>query len=790
MDTLFQDVRYGARSLLRSRGFTVVAVLTLALGIGANTAMFSLVNGVLLQPLPYPHAERLLIMPVSLPDFADLRDAVRSFEDTAVWGSNRYMLGSEGASSEPVLGAVVSARFFPLLGAPALGRVITADDQREKVAVIGHGLWQRRFGGDPAVLGSTIRLGGEPHTVIGVMPPAFQFPSGHFQVWVPLDLALAGTPTQANNRSLRIFRALVRLAPGVTLAQAQAEVDGVGSRLAALHPLTNEGMRFELQSVYDRLVGPARPALLVLLGVVALVLLIASANVANLLLVRARAREREIAIRTALGAGRGRVVRQLLTESILLAAAGAGLGLFLARWALDVLPALSADIPRLGTVRVDPVVLAFTAAVAVFTGVLFGLAPAWQVTRGSALEGLREGGRGATGGTGARRLRTTLAAAEVALALVVLVGAGLLVKSLVRLLNVETGFVAERLLTGNVVFTGGRPPERRAALSAQVIEAIGRIPGVAAVGGATGLPPVTPQRVTPYAVEGQEPTAEPPRAFFVAATPGYFRALGAPLLAGRSFDERDRDGAPEVVILNRALARRLFGDQEAVGRRLKLVNPDYGEGWRTIVGVVGDVRYAGLDDPGEACIYTPFAQTPFFWSYLMVRTTGPPQSVAGAVRAAVASVDPTLEAGDLKAMEDVVAESVSRPRFNVTLVSTFAGLALVLAAVGIYGVISYSAGQRTREIGVRMALGATRRDVVRLVTAEGFRLAALGVGLGVLAAAATTRVLQRLLFEVDPHDPATYVLAGGGLLALAALASVLPAWRASRVAPIVALRTE
>jgi putative ABC transport system permease protein len=792
MDTLLQDLRYGVRSLLRARGLTVVAVLTLALGIGANTAIFSLVNGVLLQPLPYPSADRLLVAPVSLPDFADLRAASRSFDDMAVWGSNRYALGGEGAGSEPVLGAVVSERFFPLLGDAALGRVIGPHDQGDRVAVIGHGLWQRRFGGERSVLGRTLRLSGEPHTVIGVMPPAFQFPNGQFEVWVPLQSALAGVPAQANNRALRIFRALVRLKPGVTLAQAQAETDALAGRLAAMHPTTNQDFRFELQAVYDRLVGPVRPALLVLLGVVALVLLIACANVANLLLVRARARQREIAIRTALGAGRSRVVRQLLTESVLLAAAGAALGLLLAAWTLDVLPGLTADIPRLDTVRLDLSVLAFTAGLAVLTGIVFGLAPAWQAVRADAAVGLHDGGRGATAGRGARRLRVALAASEVSLALVVLVGAGLLVKSLVRLLTVETGFVADRLLTVHVPFTGApRTPPQRAALAARLVERIGVVPGVEAAGGATGLPPVTPQRVTEFVVEGREVVAAPQRAFFIAATPDYFRALGTALLDGRVFDERDAEGAPAVVLMNRALARRLFAGQPAVGRRLKLVNAEHGgEGWRTIVGVVDDVRYAGLEDPGAACLYTPFAQTPFFWTYLMVRTTGPPLSVAGAVRAAVSSLDPTLEVAELKAMEDVVAESVSAPRFNVVLVSSFAALALLLAGVGIYGVISYSAGQRTREIGVRMALGATRADVVRLVAGEGLRLAGLGVACGLVAAAFLGRLLTRLLFEVRSTDTATYATAAVVLLGFALLASAIPAWRASRLAPTAALHAE
>jgi putative ABC transport system permease protein len=791
MDSLWQDLRWGARALARSPWFTLVAVATLALGIGANTAIFSLVNGVLLRPLPYPHADRLVVTPVSLPDFEDLRQASRSFDALAVWGTNRYTLGSEGAASEAVLGAIVSSGFFELLGGAARGRVPGEADGPERVAVIGHGLWQRRFGGDDGVLGRTIRLGGDPHTVVGVMPPQFEFPSAEFEVWVPLRPALEKAGGQARNRSLRIFRALGRLAPGVTLAQASAEADAIAARLARAYPDTNEQFRFELAGVHERLVGPARPILIVLLGVVSLVLLIACANVANLLLVRARAREREIAIRTALGADRWRVVRQLLTESVMLAAAGAALGVLLARWALDALPALGPEIPRLSAVRVDRAVLAFTAAVAVLTGILFGLAPAWQAVRSAAADGLREGGRSLTGAAGARRIRSALAVSEVALALVVLVGAGLLLRSLVRLLTVETGFVADHLLTLGVVLAAeDRTPAQRADLARRLVEGLRAVPGVTAAGGATGLPPITPQRATEYFVEGREAPTDRRRAFFVAATPGYFEALGAALVAGRAFEERDVAGAPEVVLVNRTLARALFGDEPAVGRRLRLVNPEHGAGWRTIVGVVGDVRYAGLDDPGGACLYTPFAQTPFLWTYLMVRTAGPPLSVAGAVRSTVAATDPRLEAAEVKAMEDLVAESVSSPRLNVLLLSSFAVLAVVLAVVGIYGVIAYSVGQRTREIGVRVALGASRGDVVRLVTGEGLRVGALGVGLGLLGSLALSRTISRLLFDVGATDPVTYGAAGAALLALALLASVLPAWRATRVAPATALRSE
>jgi putative ABC transport system permease protein len=793
MNTLLADIRYALRQLRKAPGFTAVAVATLALGIGANTAMFSLVRGVLLRPLPYPQSERLVTTNLSLPDFEDLRRAATVFDETAVWASNLYQLGGEGGAQQ-VRGAIVSDRFFPMLGGAALGRALSAADARDKVVVLGHGLWARRFAGDPAVVGRVVRLSGESYTVIGVMGPEFQFPSAQFDLWVPLEGAMAAAPAQLQNRNLRIFRALGRLAPGVTLAQAQGQVDGIAARLAKEHPATNEGIGITFAPIYTQLVGGVRTALLVLMGVVALVLLIASANVANLLLARAKSREREIAIRTALGAGRGRLVRQLLTESLLLAGAGSAIGVLLARWLLDVLPALAADVvPRMASVRIDTAVLAFTATVAVATGLLFGLAPAWQASRLEAAHGLREGGRGSSG-PAARRLRAGLTAAEVALALVVLVGAGLLVQSLARLLRVDAGFVADGLLTFHVQMAAGpaaRPPAQRAALAGQIVDRVSRIPGVQAAGGGTGLPPVTPQRGTGFVAEGvAESAPEARRAYFMAVTPGYFRALGTPLREGRAFTDRDGEGAPEVVVLNRSLARRLYGSEPAVGRRIRLVNPGEGEGWRTVVGVVGDVRYSGLDDPGEATVYTPFAQTPFLWTYVMVRTAGPPMALARAVSEAVAAVDPGLEAAALKPMSEVVAETVMQPRFNVVLLSAFAGLALLLAAVGIYGVVSYSVAQRTKEIGIRMALGADRGDVLRLVTGEGLRLASAGVAVGLVGAAAATRVMASLLFEVHATDAATYAAAAGFLLAVALAASAVPAWRATRVAPVSALRAE
>jgi putative ABC transport system permease protein len=792
MDTFWRDVRFAWRQLLRAPGFTLVAVSTLALGIGANTAMFTVVRAVLLRPLPFPAADRLVAGRMSLPDFEDLRRSVRAFEASAVWASNLYVLGGESEEgAEQVLGGVVSEDFFPLLGRAALGRTIGPAEQHAQVVVLADGLWRRRFGADPQVLGRTIRLAGVTYTVIGVMPAEFEYPSARFMVWVPMAQAMGQTPQQLGNRSLRIFRALFRLAPSATQATAQAEVDAVGVRLAREHPQSNEGIAFPLTPVYELMVGDTRRPLLVLMGVVALVLLIACANVANLLLARARGRERELAVRTALGAGRTRVVRQLLTESVLLAVAGSAAGLLVAHGMLGLLASrVAADIPRLAGARLDAGVLAFAVAAALATGLLFGVAPAWQSSRRDLTSPLRDGTRG-SGGPRGRRLRSALTMAEVALSLVVLVAAGLLARSLGRLLTVDAGFTAENVLTFHLTMVGSqRTPEQRAALLADVLGRIARQPGVQAVGGTTGMPPVTAQRSITFAAEGREQApVDDRRAYFVAATPDAFRALGTRVLDGRAFSDADVPGAPEVVLLNRTLARRLFGDERAVGRRLRLVNPEQGDGWRTVVGVVADIRFSGLRDPDQPTIFTPFGQTPFPWSYVMVRTEGPPLGAAGGVREAVRAVDPTLDAAAVRPMTEVVAESVGGPRFQAALLATFAALALALAAIGIYGVVSYSVSQRTQEIGIRMALGAERRDVLRLVTAEGLRLAAAGVAVGLLGAAAASRVLATLLFEVDPTDGPTFAGAAAFLVLVALLASAVPAVRASRLHPTDALRS-
>ncbi|MBA3438661.1 MAG: ABC transporter permease [Pyrinomonadaceae bacterium] len=791
MGILWQDLRYGLRMLFKNPGFTAVAVLALALGIGANTAIFSVVNAVLLRPLPYKDADRLVVTNLSLPDYHDVERGNGVFDGMAVYASNLYnLIGTDG--SEQVLGAIVSPDFFPLLGTPSLGRTFSAAETGESLAVISHDLWQRRFGGDAGALGKTLNLGGRPHTVVGVMPPEFQFPDSGFKLWVTMGSAMAATPEQTENRSLRIFRVIAHLKSGVSLTQAQADVDRIANLLEQQYPDTNQGVSIRFVSLYERMVGPVRPALLVLLGTVGFILLMACANVANLLLARTATREREIAIRAALGAGRWRVARQLLTESVLLSSLSGALGVVLAAWGIDLLPHLGAgDIPRASSIRIDLPVLFFTLGASLLTGILFGLAPALQAAKINLNESLKEGGRGGAGGTRGRRLRGALVVTEVALSMVVLIGAGLLIKSFTRLLKADAGFVTENLLTMNIEMSRYKEPQKRAALASQVVEQIEQIPGVQAVGGGTGLPPQTAQRGTSFEVEGLSALDPSVRsAYFLAITPHYFRALGTPLIGGRSFNERDIETAPKVVIINRSLARRLFPTEDPVGRRIKLVNPDQQPDWRMIVGVVGDIKYAGLDDPGEAAIYTPFAQTPFYWTYVMVRTTSSPLSVSTAIQKAVSSVDQNLIAARIQPMEQLISASVAQPRFNALLLSIFAGLALVLAAVGIYGVVSYGVAERTREIGIRMALGAREADVLKLVVGQGVVLSIIGVSLGLIGAVAVTRVTTSLLYGVSATDPATFLMVSLLLIGVAALASFIPARRATKVDPMIALRYE
>jgi predicted permease len=791
MQTFWQDLRYGARVLWAKPGFTLVAVITLALGIGVNTGVFSVVYGVLLKPLPYKDADRIVVANLSPPDFRDLKAANSVFDQMAIWASNLYNVTLNNETTQ-VLAAQVSPEFLPMLSAPILGRVWTPQEDTQPLMVISHDFWRMRFGGDPQVTGKTLRLYSDVYTIIGVMPPEFQYPTQQFKFWATMGSSVAKAPQQFENRQLRIFRVVAHLKPGITQAQVQTEMNALSQRWQQQYPDTNTGFQLDFRPLYQRLVGDVSRVLYVLLAVVGFVLLIACANVANLMLARIATREREMAVRSALGAGRGRLMRQLLTESLLLATFGGALGLLLALWGIDVLPRFAAsEIPRLTTISLNLSVLFFTLGATALTGCLFGLAPAWQMARVNLNQSLKEGGRGTLGNAKGKRLRAALVVVEVALSLVVLVGAGLLLKSFVRLLQVDPGFVSENLLTANVGLVEFKDPQRRVAVQREMLQRLAALPGVQAVGGGTGLPPDVAQRGTRFKVQGLPDDNQRGRfAYFIAISPDYFRALGTPLVAGRTFGERDETGAPGAVIISQTLARNLFPNENAVGKQLQLINPEYPDAWREIVGVVGDVRYSGLSDADVPTIYTPFAQTPFMWNYLMIRTSVAPESLTNSVRQAVSAVDPALEAANLRTMEQLVSNSVAQPRLYTTLLGVFAALALVLAAVGIYGVIAYTVTQRTHEIGVRMALGARTGDVMKLVVRQGMALVLAGVTLGLLAAWALTRLLRQMLFEVSATDPGTFGAIALLLILVALLACWLPARRATRVDPLIALRYE
>lgn len=785
--SLLQDARFGLRQLRANPLPSLVAVLTLALGIGANTAVFSVVNGVLLRPLPYRDAERLVMTGMSLPEYRDFMERNRVFDAMTAWTSNLYTI--RGTEPEEIRGALVRSSFFPLMGEPMLGRPIDATTERTPVAVLSHALWRRRFAADPAVLGRSLDLNGSPHTIIGVMPPSFQFPDRTFDVWVPLLNAMVATPAQLENRSLRIFRVIGHLKPGVTAEQLQADTRAISEELQRLYPQTNQGVVYEFAPLYDLLVGGVRLALWVILGVVGLVLVIACANVANVLLGLTAGRAREIAVRRALGAARARLVRQLITESVMLAAVGGALGVLLALWLVRTLPSLTDDLPRLNEIALDGQVLLFALLASVLTALLFGLAPALQSSGGDLNEVLKEGGRGGVGARGGRVLRSTLVAAEVALSVIVLVGAGLLVRSLVRVVNQDVGFNAEQLISTNIGLFYFNEPGQRTVILDQVLQRVAALPGVQQAAGGSGLPPRTAQRGTGFRVAGRTPdAAEQNGAYWLGVTPAYFSTLGTRVVKGREFQQTDGANDLPVVIINEGLAGTLFGSGEALGRQIQLTNPDLQPVWRTVVGVVEDVRYTGVEDPTVAAVYTPYAQAPFLWSYLMVRSDLPAERLARPLRDAIRSVDARMVPARVEAHSNVVAELIAARRFLTALLAGFALLALLLAAIGIYGVIAYTVAQRRREIGVRMALGAQPAVVVRQVVSGALTMVGIGAAAGLLASLWLTRLLGTMLYDVPATDPVSYL--GGALLigAIGLVASAVPALRAATLDPLVALR--
>jgi putative ABC transport system permease protein len=802
IESVFQDVRYGLWMLRRSPGFTLAAVLTLSLGIGANTAIFSVINGVLLSQLPYPQPERLaMILPATegaanYPTFVDWRDRNQTFQGVAATKAGTFDL-TGGGEPEQIRAADVSANFFQVMGVNlAFGRGFTAEEEQlgnQRVVVLGHSLWQRRFGGDPGILNQTISLSSVPHVVVGIMAPGFRFPE-NTDLWRPL----------APNKEIRTGRGafwlfvIGRLKPGVTQTAAQADLNLVAKQVAdqlGLKDSAYSGYGVTVAPLLEHTVGSIRKNLMILFGVVLLVLLIACANVANLLLARAAVRRREVAVRAALGAGRWRIIRQLLTENMLLAVLGGALGVLMAWWSLRLLLALSpADIPRLDNIHLNARSLWFTLALSLITGLGVGLAPALQATRLELNQALKEGWIGAAGSRRAQRVRGVFIVAEVALTLALLVGAGLLVRSFWRLQQVNLGFKADHLLTLRLDLLRSKYPGWQAvSFYERLQERLAALPGVESVSATSDILLSEAPKSSTFVVENKPPNEEQFELPFTAVQPNYFQTMGIKLLRGRAFTEQDTRDSQNVGIVNETFVNRYFPNEDPIGKRFTFgdtAGPD--TQWITIVGVVRDTRRQGLDKPVRIESWLPhaqgFEQQPLLSMEVALRTTGDPLALSRAAREAVWSLDRNLPIPRIQTMEQVLSEKVALRRWNMLLLGLFALVALILAAVGIYGVMSYAVTQRTHEIGVRMALGARGADVLRMVVWRGMSLTLAGVALGLAAALALTRVMKNLLFEVGATDPATFALIALLLVGVALIASFIPARRATKVDPLQGLR--
>ena len=804
METLWQDLRYGARMLRKQPGFTLIAVLTLSLGIGANTAIFSVVNAVLLRPLPFAEPERLVWLwdtqpqlptaPTSLPDFLGWKAQNKSFEHLAAFQSGSMFLDTGDGMRDTPVGLVTPETFALFRVSPILGRTFTDEETlpgRFRVAVLSHALWQSRYGSDPNVLGRTIDVSGAPYTVIGVMPKGFSFPD-RAEFWRPLPI----DPNKLDPGP-HYLRVVGRLKPEVTLAQAQAEMSTLAVRLSEQFKEKNAGHGVKLELLRDVVVGDIGPALFVLLGAVGFVLLIACANVANLLLARVGARQKEIAVRTALGASRLRIARQLFTESLMLSLGGGAAGLLIAVWGVNWLVSLGpGTIPRVHEIAVDPRVVSFTLLISVATSLLFGLAPALQASRPDLTGALKEGVRGSAG-LSRNRLRSVLVMSEVSLSLVLLIGAGLMIRSFAKLNQVDPGFNPDQVLTMGVTLLRSKYPddERVASFYSQLLERAAATPGVASAGAISDLPLLGSNTSDSFTIEGRPPVAkqEEPSTEYHVVTPRYFESMGIPLLAGRDFTWTDTKQSPNVVVINQAFARRHFAGESPLGHRLRLQGQERDP--LLIVGVVGDVRQLGLDKQPVPEAFVPFLQDPLSTTYnrsmtIVARTKSDPGAVAGSLRAALTSLDKSVPVYALKPMTEYLRDSLARRRFNLILLTAFGGVALALAAVGIYGVISYGVTQRTHEIGIRMALGAAKGDVLRLVVRQGMLMALGGVAIGLLASLALTRLMETLLFDVSVTDPLTFTVIALLLTSVALLACFVPARRATKVDPLVALRYE
>ena len=801
MESLIKDIRYGVRSLLKRPGFTAIAVITLALGIGANTTLFSFVNGILLRPLPYKDPGQLVILDetapkqgiksfsVSFPNFVDWREQNHVFEDVAVYQEGSYSLVGAG-EPEQIRGARISQGLFELLGvAPKLGRTITAEEGRPETnnaVLISHSLWQRRFGSADNAVGQPLTVNGLARTIVGVMPSGFKFPETA-EIWVPMALN-----EKLYTRNDHGLKGIARLKPNVTLEQAQAEMNNIALHIEEQHPVTNEGMGVNVFRLRDRLVGDYRAALLILLGVVGFVLLIACANVANLLLARSSARHQEFALRSALGASRARIVRQLLTESALLSLLGATLGVLLAVWGKNLLlAAIPGDMPFWMKFDLDLRVLSFTFAISFLTALVFGVAPALQGSRTDLNEALKEGGRSRGGAH--NRLRSLLVVAEVALSLVLLVGAGLMIRSFAKLEQVNAGINPENVLTVEVPLSRAKYPKdtQQSAFFQQLMARVRVLPGVSSAAAVSDLPLMGGWGRS-LTVEGHPvlSVGQAPSINHAVVTPNYFHTMGIALREGRDFTDADAAGAMRVTIVDERLARQYWPGASPLGKRIRFGPPESNEPWHTIIGVAGAVRNEGLDRESRHSIYVPYLQIPVRGMAVAVRTSGDPGSLAEAVRREVLALDKDQPVTNVMTMDEIISRSVWQPRFYTILFGIFAALALVLAAVGIYGVMSYAVTQRTQEIGIRMALGARAVDVLKLIIRNGMTLITIGVVIGLGGALALTRLLTTLLFGIKPTDTLTFVAVSAVLIFVALLACYLPARRATKVDALVALRYE
>jgi putative ABC transport system permease protein len=809
MQTFWQDLTYGARLMIKKPWFTIIAVMTLALGIGANTAIFSIVHAALLRPLPYEKPERLVMIwernltrglehsQASPVTYTDWREQKQIFDQIAGWWYPQVNLTDTGSDPQRVRTIDVTDAFFDVLGTrPTLGRGFKAGEDRpggERLAVIGHELWQRRYHADPKIVGQSINLDGRSYSVIGVMPPGFNYPN-ETEVWCPL-----GWEPRQHSRNARFFEVIARLKDGVSLKQAQAEMDALSNRIAQENPQSNKDWSAVVVSLRDQLVGDFRMALLVLFGAVGLVLLIACANVANLLLARAGAREKEVAIRLAIGATRWRLLRQLLTESVLLAFLGGVLGLLLAAWGAEALLQINpVEIPRLNNFSLNGQILGFTLGISLLTGLIFGIAPALQASKPDVNRTLKEGGRDAQ--TGGRRIRSVLIVAEVALAVVLLVGAGLLLKSFMRLQRVDSGFDPTNVLTFNLQLPASsyRDWNQVSEFYSRVVARLRVVPGVRSVDASAFLP-LEGGWPTKFVIQGQPSVQnEEPVAQHRPVTEASFQTMGIPLRRGRPFDDRDRAETPGVVIVNDALARRYFPNEDPIGKRITTSSRQYGPLGRVmptslemeIVGLVGDEKNSSLSKTAEPAVYFSHRQFSYRSMSIVVRTQVEPLSLVNSLRNEVWALDKNLPISNVKTMEQRQGDAIAQARFSAFLLGLFAVLALLLAAIGIYGVISYTIEQRTREIGVRMALGANTTDVLKLVVGQGLALISAGIGVGIVAAFGLTRLISGLLYGVQTTDPLTFVVMPALLALVALFACYLPARRATKVDPMIALRYE